>query len=55
MAIAVLSLVNLVLRPRFLTYNVLDVIQTAGIGVCFGAAIMVLVGTSRRPMTMDGI
>jgi len=55
MVIAALSLVNLVARPRFLTYNALDVIQTAGIGVCFGAAIMVLVGTSRKPMTMDGI
>lgn len=45
------SLVNLVARPRFHTYNVVDVIQTAGIGVCFGVALTVLLGISRRPVS----
>ena len=45
------SLVNLVARPRFQTYNVVDVIQTAGIGVCFGVALTVLLGISRRPVS----
>ena len=46
--IAVISLVNLIARPRFHTYNVLDVIQTAGIGVCFGVALTVLLGIARK-------
>lgn len=45
------SLVNLIARPRFHTYNVVDVVQTAGIGVCFGVALMVLLGISRRPVS----
>jgi hypothetical protein len=45
------SLVNLVARPRFHTYNVVDVIQTAGIGVCFGVALTVLLGISRKPVS----
>jgi len=45
------SLVNLIARPRFHTYNVLDVIQTAGIGVCFGVALTVLLGVSRKPVS----
>jgi hypothetical protein len=47
--VAAVSLVNLVLRPRFQTYNMLDVVQTAGIGVCFGVALTVLLGISRKP------
>ena len=47
------SLVSLVARPRFLTYNLFDVIQTAGIGVCFGVALMVLLGTSRRAVSVS--
>jgi hypothetical protein len=46
--IAAISLVNLIARPRFHTYNVLDVIQTAGIGVCFGVALTVLLGIGRK-------
>jgi hypothetical protein len=48
MLIAAVSLVNLIARPRFHTYDVMDVVQTAGIGVCFGVAITVLLGLSRR-------
>ena len=49
--IAGISLLNLVARPRFHTYDVMDVIQTAGIGVCFGVAVTVLLGISRRPVS----
>jgi presenilin-like A22 family membrane protease len=51
MLIAAISLVNLIARPRFHTYDVMDVIQTAGIGVCFGVAITVMLGFSRKPVS----
>ena len=51
MMIAGGSLVNLIARPRFHTYNVVDVVQTAGIGVCFGVALTVLLGISKRPVS----
>ena len=53
MLVAAVSLVNLILRPRFHTYNVLDVVQTAGIGVCFGVALTVLLGLSRKPVSVS--
>jgi len=52
MFVAAISLVNLIARPRFHTYNVFDVIQTAGIGVCFGVALTVLLGLSRKPASV---
>lgn len=45
------SMVNLIARPRFHTYNVVDVVQTAGIGMCFGVAVAVLLGMSRKPVS----
>ena len=53
MLIAAVSLVNLIARPRFHTYNVMDVVQTAGIGVCFGVALTVLLGISRRHVSLS--
>jgi len=53
MLVAAVSLVNLIARPRFQTYNAVDVIQTAGIGVCFGVALTVLLGLSRKPVSLD--
>ena len=53
MIVAATSLVNLIARPRFQTYNVLDVLQTAGIGVCFGVALTVLLGLSRKPFSVS--
>jgi hypothetical protein len=53
MIVAVTSLVNLIARPRFQTYNVLDVLQTGGIGVCFGVAATVLLGLSRKPSSVS--
>jgi hypothetical protein len=50
MLIAGASLVNLIARPRFHTYNVVDVVQTAGIGMCFGVAVAVLLGMSQKPV-----
>lgn len=50
MLIAAVSLVNLIARPRFHTYNVMDVVQTVGIGVCFGVALTVLLGISRKQL-----
>lgn len=49
------SLVNLIARPRFHTYNVVDVVQTAGIGVCFGVALTVLLGMSRKPISAANV
>jgi len=51
--IAAISLLNLSARPRFHTYNVLDVVQTLGIGVWFGVALMVLLGGSRKPASLN--
>ena len=53
MFVAAISLVNLIARPRFHTYNVFDVIQTAGIGVCFGVALTVLLGLSRKTVSVN--
>ena len=49
--IAAISLLNLIARPRFHTYDVMDVVQTAGIGVCFGVAVTVLLGIARKPVS----
>ncbi len=46
--IAAISSINLFARPRFHTYNMMDVVQTAGIGMCFGVAVAVLLGMSRK-------
>jgi hypothetical protein len=53
MLVAAVSLVNLIARPRFQTYNVFDVVQTAGVGVCFGVAVTVLLGLSRKPVSIS--
>jgi len=45
----ILSLTQLMSRPRFATYYRPDVVQLFGTGMCFGAALVALVIMLRGP------
>jgi hypothetical protein len=45
----IISLTQLMGRPRFATYNRPDVLQLFGTGMCFGVALVALIALLRGP------